>query len=247
MDETFPSHEINHAAQSVVGLSKTSQEQVAATTNWDNAFSLIENFHLSKEPENRAAVLREWRTEDYMAAVAAMHSVLANDVSTAPAENPVKIVSPSGEVQKVLAPSEERLAIYTKGVELIKQLYDISAQEEARSLLDRISDIVALCIVLEHSFEDGNGRTARVMAHIIRNGYDGSDKSKGDIQLLGSNRPSKGFKVNSYVPRGEFAHEEPDTILEAAAALGTPLALEDQYKAHSWTVFSSPSLEFIRR
>ncbi len=67
----------------------------------------------------------------------------------------------------------------------------------------RVGDILALTNVLLHPFEDGNGRTSRMIGFIYQPDFDGQD-SMQTFDVLAESRDTArergGFMVNGYVP-----------------------------------------------
>lgn len=81
--------------------------------------------------------------------------------------------------------------------------------------------------MLAHIYENGNGRTARTLGELVHNGFDRNNTdSAADLELLSTNRPDKGFRINSYVPTGEWsdgrANKDPIAFLDTVAALDAP-------------------------
>lgn len=207
---------------------------------WLNVYRAVESLNMPLDTGARAMRVGAMETGDYIAATAVLHSLLASDADINPSQTRAKMVSPQGDVTRELAQPQERLGIFERAAELVQVLAKKADQSEARQFLDRAANLAALAVVLAHPYEDGNGRTARVLAHIIKSGFDGSPEIQGDIMTLGTNRTFEGFRIGSFMP-GIDSHElSALEILERAAGLDIPLQDEKTYVTESWKVFNSP-------
>lgn len=77
---------------------------------------------------------------------------------------------------------------------------------------ERFGDALALATVLLHPFNDGNGRTARLLGFIFRD-----DDSDGDdfytlIESRDYRREKGGFMVNGYIPRIDGDRSDPKIV-----------------------------------
>lgn len=112
--------------------------------------------------------------------------------------------------------------------------------DEKSNFLKRASSIIGLAIVLAHPFADGNGRTARTTAHLIREGYDAGEDIQRDLRTVGDNRPSQGFKIDSYLPTKNGVGMTAYEILDAAASPEIPLGDTKTYESSVQEVFTKP-------
>lgn len=85
---------------------------------------------------------------------------------------------------------------------------------------ERVGDAVALGIVLLHPFVDGNGRTARTLAMVFRDSYDGDSydatyraisQSRDELRAL-RKEGRGGFMPNGYIPRMTGDQSNPEQV-----------------------------------
>lgn len=182
-------------------------------------------------PEGRLAIIERATVDDYVATIDAVHRKVAPDHSHEPHPEAVKFISPgTGEMSSYAAKPEERAGILSHALEAAKQVAQKHRQEggSINDTLQRCGNLAAFGVVLAHNYEDGNGRTARTLGELIHNGYDNSNpESIADLATLSANRLHEGFRINSYVPTGEWgngrANQDPIAFLDAVAALDVPL------------------------
>lgn len=198
--------------------------------------------------EARLAFIERATLEDYKAAADALHKKVAPEHSHDEHPDAVKITDPNtGEIRHYTAAPSERDSILGKALESA-QLVAAKYRSEGGSLedaLQRCSNLAAFGLVLAHRYENGNGRTARTMGELIHKGYDSSDpESVQDLLTVSANRPDKGFRINSYVPSGEWAdhaNAQPLEFLDTVAALEQPLD-DHSYKEASRGMFTTPRM-----
>ena len=92
---------------------------------------------------------------------------------------------------------EDRHNVFSRLVEDIKNSPDDVSPE-------RVGDVLALGTVLLHPFHDGNGRTARVIGLLFRDGYGGEEyQSDFDTVVEPRDRARErgGFIISGYIPR----------------------------------------------
>jgi hypothetical protein len=195
---------------------------------------------LPEDAGERAVAVSRINTDKLISAVAVLHSVLAPEADLNPTKGAMYVGSPDGTDKRQLVPPEDRLKIFEHVTHLTGQLAKRIHKSASQAYLDRAANVIALGIVLAHPFEDGNGRTARVLAHLIRNGYDGSEKARDDIRVLGENRPSQGFRINSYVPTLEGRDMSPIELLNAAASIDVALEAKQLYEMSTRSEFTTP-------
>ena len=133
----------------------------------------------------------------------------------------------------------ERLPFYDQAAKLIQELATHRQGGDDQQFLERAANVLAMTLVLAHPFADGNGRTARTLAHLVREGFDVDPTSHDDLVTLGTNRPSEGG-IRSYLPHEEGNTLEPLALLERAAALDIPLSDEAAYTYKRKSVFAIP-------
>ncbi len=199
-------------------------------------------------PEERLALVENATIEDYMVAVDAIHRNVAPDYSHEPHPEPMKLVDRDGIVKSYTALPEERAGIMEYALSVAKQIIKKYRQEGGSidDALQRCANLAAFGVVLAHTYENGNGRTARTLGELIHNGYDStSAESVADLAVICAERPEKGFRINSYVPTGDWAdgraNRSPVAFLDAVAALDRPLDGVSYAAAASHT-FTTPRM-----
>ena len=99
---------------------------------------------------------------------------------------------------------------------------------------ERVGDVLALGTVLLHPFQDGNGRTARVIGSLFRDSYDNPEEYVSDFSVLAEPRDIArsrgGFQINGYVPRFPegFDQSDPTQVSEYLDSL-LHTEMEDTY------------------
>lgn len=183
------------------------------------------------QPEGRLELVERATVDDYVAAVDAIHRKVVPDHSHDPHPETMKLVDPkTGEIRSYTARPEERRGIMEHALGVAKQVAQ-KYREEGGSIedaLQRCANLAAFGVVLAHTYENGNGRTARTLGELIHNGFDSSNpESVSDLATISAERPEKGFRINSYVPRGDWAdgraNRSPVAFLDTVAALDVPL------------------------
>jgi hypothetical protein len=202
---------------------------------------VIEQMGLSSDPNERIAQMGITSGEGILHIATTLHTVLAPENDHTPTTYTMHIAEPDGSNRRHLTEPSERAVIFDKAASYAHTLSSTGESAHATELLGRIGNVVALAIVLAHPFEDGNGRTARTVAQLIREGYDGSDEQISDLKILGSNRvTNQGFRMFSFVPTADGRSSSPDEILAAAASVDIPLGENKTYVARKQRMFTSP-------
>ena len=121
---------------------------------------------------------------------------------------------------KETIPVEYRYEVMSELMRLIKESSDDVNPE-------RLGDVAALGIVLLHPFQDGNGRTARIVGSIFHEEYDdGWENNYGIVsESRDIARERGGFIINGYIPylpEGKSQSNPEDVI----AYLGSLLSSE---------------------
>jgi fido (protein-threonine AMPylation protein) len=99
-----------------------------------------------------------------------------------------------------------------------------------------------MSVVLAHPYEDGNGRSARTMAQLVRYGIDISNQNSIDEMMqVSANRPPHGFRINGYLPRRDAGDDKtPQELIGRMARTDIPLDETVDYLAQRQAEFSEP-------
>lgn len=205
----------------------------------------IGELQLSPDLTQRAAQLANNTTgEGILLAVTGLHTALAPENSHEASDVARTMLNPrTGEVTAKLLQPEERMPLFETAAELIRTLGQSVQPGEEQSYLNRSANVLALSVVLAHTFEDGNGRTARTLAHAVREGSEVTDDNRGDFDAVSQNRPETGFKITSYVPNGEGTKLSATELLTVAASLDIPLSDKANYQSRVGDNFTLPYAE----
>jgi hypothetical protein len=104
----------------------------------------------------------------------------------------------------------DRYEVFMRLVEAIKQ-----TPESVNPA--RVGDVLAMGVVLLHPFQDGNGRTARILGLVLRDEYDGQDY-ESDYNTIAEPRDQArargGFMIYGYTPRfpDGFNQSDPEQV-----------------------------------
>lgn len=208
--------------------------------DWNRVFERIDVLKLPDETNERADdIARNFATgTDIEMFGKAIHDVVVPDIESMAADYAVKV---GGE--KTAEP-EERAEIYEQAAEYIKQLDTLRrAEGDSEEFLRRAANVIALSMVGAHTYENGNGRTARVMAELIRHG----SNNKADLMVLATERDISqkqqgGFRIYSYVPSWRSKEQGvsiQDTI-RAAASVDIPLSQKQTYLERTQDMYTTP-------
>lgn len=184
-----------------------------------------------KDPEKWSEYLSEFDVDDWDAFIGIVHMNVAPNVDS---EHTGRHMGVSGRdgVKKYLMAPEDRRQFMENVVGLLGDMKDslAVAEDNYAEYLKRVANMIAMSVVLSHSYEDGNGRTARVMALLIRGGDSSGQEYIDDIKLLGANRPQKGFRVNSFLRKVKVEPGNKDKpkysigeTMQRLASVGVPL------------------------
>lgn len=205
----------------------------------------IGELQLSADLALRAAQLAANTTgEGILRAITSLHNALAPEVPHEPSDVARSINNPQTgkETAKLLQP-EERMPLFETAANLIRTLGQTVQPGEEQNYLNRSASVLALSVVLTHTFEDGNGRTARTLAHAVREGSEVTDQNKDDFNTVSRNRPESGFKITSYVPTRDGVGLTPVELITAAASLDVPLSDKANYQLRVDNNFTLPYAE----
>lgn len=215
--------------------------------DWGAVFQRIEALCIPEDQHERADdIAKNFSSgRDIEMFGKALHDVLVPDVQSTPTERAIKSVDPnSGEVVRVFLEPKERSIIFDLAADYIRKLSEMRAsRDDDEQFLIRAASVVALAITLAHSYENGNGRLARMIAELVRYG----SRNKDDLILLGTERDvsqkqKNGFRIDSYrqfgnsIDRGESDYD----VMRIAASPDTPLEKKEEYVRKASSTFSSP-------
>ena len=74
------------------------------------------------------------------------------------------------------------MPLFDTAAQLIRALGQTVKPGEEQGYLNRSANVLALSVVLAHTFQDGNGRTARTLAHAVREGSEVHDSQSPHLQ-----------------------------------------------------------------
>jgi len=212
-----------------------------ATDYWDAALVTIDQLGLSVDATERVGQLTAMTGQGIMDVATTLHTALAPGLDHEPTTYTMHVSGPDGENRRPTLDPSERSVLFDEAAGLVRSLSEMDAPDNTEERLARIGDVVALAVLLAHPFEDGNGRTARTMAQLIREGYDGSEQAVKDFKVLGANRPTTGYRIKSYAPRtGVGDKMSPSELLAIAASLDIPLDENKKHVARKERAFDSP-------
>jgi hypothetical protein len=206
------------------------------TPEWTDVAERIDQINIPQDAHERANDVAEnfgKRGVDIEMVAQAMHQVLVPHIETIPTDYRMRVGSPDGNRESELMHPEDRAEFFEQAARLIGELNSRRGDNDDEAFLERASNVVALSIVLAHPYANGNGRTARLIGGLLREGPESED-----LNVLGTERPGSGFRINSYLPRDETM--TPEEVLYAAAALDTPLHNIEEYQNASMRAFASP-------
>ncbi len=223
-------------------LTPPTQEAYLLQQEISPEMAAVTALELAPDPVLRAEQLGVNTTaEGILQAITGLHAAVAPEVPHTPSEVARTINNPdTGEIKAVLLNPQERLPLFAHTAQLIKDLYARTQPGQEQAYLKRAANALALSVVLTHTFEDGNGRTARTLAHAIRNGSALNEEGQQDLKVVAANRPSTGFRINSYLPTNEGKNLTPAQLVEAAVAIDVPLADQAAYQEIVNKNFSIP-------
>lgn len=197
---------------------------------------VLEKIGLPANEMERANTLVNYTAEDLVAITAITHNAVAPEADINPTAEAMKLKLPDGTVSKELMDPKERMSYFDLAADLIKELGQKLEPENITDFLERASNTLAVTILVTHPFEDGNGRTARVLAHDIREGL--TDESRKAILELRKNRPTQGYKINSFVPKMDEL--KPTDYLRRIAAPEIPLGSSNEYHKSTADLLVTP-------
>lgn len=206
------------------------------TPEWNDVVERIDQINMPQDINERAndvAFNFGKQGIDIEMVAQAVHQVLVPHIETIPTDFNMKVQSPDGSRSTVLMHPEDRAELFDQAAKLVSGLNDRRGDSDDEAFLARASNVIALSIVLAHPYANGNGRTARLIGGLLREG-----PQSEDLKTLGAERPESGFRINSYLPRD--ASLTPLEVLQAAAALETPLSDSETYMSEGADKFTGP-------
>lgn len=230
MTETFPAATIGESVDPMADQDTFRLEQFRA-------------LDISEANDERIAQLRLISGAGLMDLATRVHEIVAPEESHTPHEGAMHVQAPDGSSRQALMAQQDRQKHLDYAAGLVRQLVEMPVPDETSKAaqLRRVANVLALGLVQAHAFSDGNGRTARTVAQLVREGVgDDNSEAQADLLLASQNRPSIGFRINSFVPTGEGLNLSPSELLDRAAALDVPLSNEADYRATQQANFSSP-------
>lgn len=214
-----------------------------APQNWEAIYARFGELGMNVDAGRRAEDLAHITGQGIMDVATRLHEVVVPGVEHTATDYTMSIAARDGTNKRPLMDPAERGPFFDHAAELVRKLATNKQPGEDEMFLKRVGNVVALSVVLAHPFADGNGRTARTMAHLIREGYDGTESAQHDFQIIGGNRPPSGFRINSYVPTRQGLEMSDMEKLDAAAGLDIPLAQHDAYNEAAQEVFTKPYVD----
>ena len=207
-----------------------------------HVYEAIAALELSSNPIERARQIAQNTTsEGILSAITGLHRALAPDVPHVASDVARTLQDPrTGEVTSVLMDPDKRVPFFEQASVVIRALGEQINPGEEQAFLNRAGNVLALSVVLAHNFEDGNGRTARTLAHAMRYGSEVTPSSQEEFDLVSTNRPEHGFKINSYCPVKQGKDMSQDQLVVAAAAFDIPLSDQAGYQKHVDAHFAIP-------
>jgi len=212
--------------------------------NWQDVSKTLDRIGIPEDPKQRVEDIRNNFSEgrSLEALTQAVHQVLVPHVESVPVDRRMTVVTSEGEVTELLEP-EKRSALFDHAADLIKKLSETYSEGNEEQFLERVSNIVALTIVMAHSYSDGNGRTARLIGGLIRNGRQKDEKNdeenEKELRELGKNRQKTGKVVYSYLPKSSSGLN-PEETLDVAASLDLDWDNNGEYNERQRASFTIP-------
>lgn len=184
---------------------------------------LYDILDLPDNPTERAdEIMRQFtRGKDVAGFIQVIHQRAVPHVVTTPVRHTMSSVDREGNTKTEFATPEERPILFEYAARKITELAAMRSEKhndmEDQSFLDATADIIALTSVFAHTYNDGNGRTSRIAAGLIRDG----SKDRDTLKILAQNRPMDGFRINGYIEKNKDMNW--DRVLDALVMKDLPL------------------------
>lgn len=215
-------------------------DEQSAEPDWNRVFERIDIIGFSEDVHARADdVARNFTTgKDIEMFGKAIHDIVVPDIESMPVDYAVKVGG------RELAQPGEREAMYKQAAAYIAELNAMrQTPADDEEFLRRVSSVVGLTAVGTHSYANGNGRTSRVMAELIRNG----SSERDDLKIYGTERDISekqlnGLRIYSFMPTYESrdAGVTIDETIAAAASTDIPLDQREAYLKRGQDMFITP-------
>lgn len=213
---------------------------VPSAPDTDLLLRTVTQLELSPSLHERTKRLASMEGKDLVHMAKSIHAVVAPDANHDMQSKAAKIQAKAGFHRPVrLMKPTERPAFFDRSCELIRTLGIHTTQQDEPAFVARTANVVALTIALAHPFEDGNGRTARTLAHAILHGAPATELAMQPLAAMATKRSDHGVVVDSYAPRADRVQAMP--FIEAVAALDIPIQNTAAYTAHIEQLFHVPS------
>lgn len=224
MSETFP----------IISVDNASAEET-----YIEDLPLIDRISLYDAPK-RVEAFATLDTADWQAIFDQIHKRAVPGIGEDYNEGAMKVKSPDGaSVTELMAP-EERQPFFDDICTGLKQWLETNKADaaHAQEVLDRLSNAIAIALVCAHPYKDGNGRTARTVAGLIRLKTKDADYMD-DLQQLFANRPDEGKRISSFLPKKTIDMTPKDRVA-ALIAPDIPLSDDQAYKQRVSELIATP-------
>lgn len=186
---------------------------------------------LPTDYKDRADNISSFDGGDWDTFIGIVHMYVAPASDPEHTQRQMYVKNPDGSSRKALMSSEERRPYFERSIDKImrytkKSDWHMYPQEH----LIRVAFAIAMMIVEAHPYEDGNGRTARTIAHLIC-GAPEDTKLLAELYLnrySDDSSLSHGTKLNSY-KRLDTCELSPDEIIDYILAENLPLYKLTEY------------------
>lgn len=169
---------------------------------WSQMQELFKQLDFSDNTTERAnqVVGHFLKGSDVVEFIQTIHHYAVPDTVTEELRHQSFSVDEEGGRTSSFAMPEERPFISMYAVRQIQELAQMRVH--GNELADQVflgasADILALTTIYRHSFNDGNGRSSRIAAQLIRNGASDEDCMK----VLSSSRRDQPYDIEGYVPK----------------------------------------------
>jgi prophage maintenance system killer protein len=194
-------------------------------------------------------------TPEFITHLTLIHKLVAPEVNQSPQESPASLYRDNNGVKvktnELMGP-DNRLQFIEDTLEQVKSLLqevDSQDPQSQEAALVRISNAIALATVITHTFEDGNDRTARTLALLIRGGIPILQEDIDKLELVSSNRPTDATsrRITSFIPA--YRSDDPQEIwqksIDSAISKDLPLTKGGQEQYERVKEFFSPFIDTL--
>ena len=198
---------------------------------------LVEAIQLPVDPAQKVAELARFDADDWVSMIELAHYAVAPGVGEQHSQDAMTVKSPDGSSETILMSPDQRVAFLSDSFASTSRLLAKNKQEDSQALLDRVSNTIAMAVVCAHPYNDGNGRTARTVAGLIKLDANGSGFG-ADMAALSTNRPDAGFRITSFAPKNPDI--DPKDLIIALLAEDIPIDDIDSYKKRVQELIATP-------